>query len=88
MHGKTFILSGWFLDYSGAEKGYVSEKFYQTTEVLQTDLTQGELKISLINPLYSEGDITEIQNQNCCWGVQIICIDFCKRFSCNSLAFM
>lgn len=60
---KTFILSGWFLDYSGTDKGYISEKFYQSTGVLQTDLTNGELKISLVNPLYSESDITEMQNQ-------------------------
>ena len=60
---ETFILSGWFLDYSGTDKGYVSEKFYQTTGVLPTDLTLGELKISLTNPLYSESDIIEMQNQ-------------------------
>lgn len=73
---KTFILSGWFLDYSGIDKGYVSEKFYQTTGVLQTDLTQGELKISLTNPLYSESDITEIQNQINISGNQIIEADY------------
>ncbi len=60
---KTFVLSGWFLDYTGVDKGYVSEKFYQSTGVLQTDLTQGSLKISLNNPLYSENDIIETQNQ-------------------------
>ena len=43
---KTFILSGWFLDYTGVDKGYVSDKFYQSTGVLQTDLTEGTLKIS------------------------------------------
>ena len=69
---KMFILSGWFLDYSGKDKGYVSEKFYQTTGVVQTDLTQGELKISLTNPLYSESDIIEMQNQINISGNQII----------------
>lgn len=73
---KTFILSGWFLDYSGTDKGYVSEKFYQTTGVLQTDLTLGELKISLTNPLYSESDITEMQNQIHIAGNQIIKADY------------
>lgn len=73
---KTFILSGWFLDYSGIDKGYVSEKFYQTTGVLQTDLTQGGLKISLTNPLYSESDITEMQNQINISGNQIIKADY------------
>lgn len=73
---KTFILSGWFLDYSGIDKGYVSHKFYQTTGVLQTDLTQGGLKISLTNPLYSERDITEMQNQINISGNQIIEADY------------
>ena len=73
---KTFILSGWFLDYSGADKGFVSEDFYRTTGVHQTDLTQGELKISLTNPLYSESDITEMQNQIELSGNQIIEADY------------
>ena len=73
---KTFILSGWFLDYSGDEKGYVSEAFYKTTGVRQTDLTQGELKISLTNPLYTERDITEMQNQIGISNSQIIEADY------------
>lgn len=73
---KTFILSGWFWDYSGTAKGYVSNEFYQTTGVLQTDLTQGELKISLVNPLYSENDITKMQNQIGLSGNQIIEADY------------
>ena len=73
---ETFILSGWFLDYSGTDKGYVSEKFYQTTGVLPTDLTLGELKISLTNPLYSESDIIEMQNQINILGNQIIIADY------------
>ena len=73
---KTFILSGWFLDYTGIDKGYVSDKFYQSTGVLQTDLTQGTLKISLKNPLYSENDIIEMQNQINLSGNQIIEADY------------
>ncbi len=73
---KTFILSGWFLDYTGRDKGYVSEEFYQSTGVLQTDLTQGTLKISLKNPLYSENDIVEMQNQIKLSGNQIIKADY------------
>ena len=73
---KTFILSGWFLDYSGTDKGYVSEDFYRTTGVLQTDFTQGELKISLKNPLYSERDIIEMQNQINISDKQIIEADY------------
>ncbi len=73
---KTFILSGWFLDYSGTDKGFISKKFYQSTGVLQTDFTNGELKISLVNPLYSESDITEIQNQISLSRNQIIDADY------------
>lgn len=73
---KTFVLSGWFLDYTGVDKGYVSEEFYRSTGVLQTDLTQGSLKISLKNPLYSENDIIEMQNQIKLSGNQIIEADY------------
>ena len=73
---KTFILSGWFLDYTGVDKGYVSDKFYQSTGVLQTDLTEGTLKISLKNPLYSEKDVIEMQNQINLSGKQIIKADY------------
>ncbi len=73
---KTFILSGWFLDYTGVDKGYVSDKFYQLTGASQTDLTQGTLKISLKNPLYSEKDIIEMQNQINLSGKQIIEADY------------
>lgn len=73
---KTFILSGWFLDYSGEDKGYVSEDFYHSTGVLQTDFTNGELKISLTNPLYFESDIIKMQNQINLSSRQIIDADY------------
>lgn len=72
---EEFVLSGWFLDYTGS-RGYVSEQFYRTTGVKQTDLTQGALKISLKNPLYSEEDIVEMQNQISLEGNQIIEADY------------
>ena len=86
---KTFILSGWFMDYTGIDKGYVSDKFYQSTGVLQTDLTEGTLKISLKNPLYSENDIIEMQNEINLSGNQIIEADYDtiivkKEFSVSS----
>lgn len=59
---KEFILCGWYTDYSGAKRGYVSEEFYKTTGVRQTDFTQGALKITLKNPLYSKDDIIAMQN--------------------------
>ncbi|MEY8535992.1 ABC transporter permease [Blautia pseudococcoides] len=73
---KTFVLSGWFLDYTGKDKGYVSEDFYKTTGALPTDLTQGTLKISLKNPLYTENDIIEMQNQIKLSANQIIVADY------------
>lgn len=60
---KEFILSGWYKDYSGAKKGYVSEDFWKTTGVKQTDLTMGMLKITLKNPFYLKKDITGMQNE-------------------------
>ena len=58
---KEFILSGWYTDYTGNDRGYVSEAFFRGTGVKQTDLTQGSLKITLNNPLYSEKDIIWMQ---------------------------
>lgn len=58
---KNFVLSGYFKDYSGQDRGFVSEDFYNTASVKQTNLTLGNLLISLKNPLYSEQDIIDIQ---------------------------
>ena len=60
---KEFTLCGWYTDYSGSHRGYVSKDFFGKTGVKQTDFTQGALKITLKNPLYSEKDITAMQNE-------------------------
>lgn len=60
---KTFVLCGWYSDYSGTCCGYISEEFFKTTGVKQTDITQGTLKITLVNPLYSKEDIINMQNE-------------------------
>ena len=60
---KEFTLSGWYTDYTRATRGYVSKAFFEETGVKQTDFTQGSLKISLKNPLYSEKDITKMQEE-------------------------
>lgn len=60
---KEFTLSGWYTDYSRAARGYVSKAFFEETGVKQTDFTQGSLKISLKNPLYSEKEITKMINE-------------------------
>lgn len=59
---KEFVLCGWYKDYTGKQRGYVSEEFLEQTGVKQTDFTQGALKITLESPLYSEKDITRMQD--------------------------
>lgn len=62
LYEKEFLLCGWFTDYTGKNKAYVSRDFYRTTNVKPTDFTQGSLKIKLKNPLYSEKDIMAMQD--------------------------
>ena len=57
-----FVLSGWFRDYSGKARGFVSREFYDRSGASQTDLTQGKLLITLKSPLYSKKDIVDMQN--------------------------
>ena len=59
---EEFILSGWFRDYSGRSRGLVSREFYDRSGASQTDLTQGELLITLKSPIYSKKDIVDLQN--------------------------
>lgn len=81
---KDFILCGWYSDYSGKQRGYVSKDFWKTTGVKQTDFTQGALKITLENPLYSDKEIKAILNEIHIGGKQYIDGDsdtisnFCK----------
>lgn len=85
---KTFVLSGWYRDYSGDSRGYVSKRFFKTTGVKQTDFTQGSLKITLKNPLYSKEDIIAMQKAVHIRDRQIIEADydtiarFCKTAAC------
>ena len=60
---KDFILCGWYRDYTGKNRGYVSTSFYETTGVKQTDFTRGALKITLKHSLYSEKDILQMQDK-------------------------
>lgn len=73
---KTFVLCGWYSDYSGTCCGYISEEFFKTTGVKQTDITQGTLKITLVNPLYSKEDIINMQNEIDLSRHQIIVADY------------
>lgn len=56
----NYTLSGFYRDYSGQSKGYVSEQFYQQSGAKPTDLTQGFLNISLKNSIYTAADIGEL----------------------------
>ncbi|MCI9123959.1 MAG: ABC transporter permease [Eubacterium sp.] len=60
---KTWTLCGWFQNYStlNREQGYVSKAFYEKTGVKQTDAFRGALKIKLKNPLYTSGEIADMQ---------------------------
>lgn len=57
---KEFILSGFYSDYTGKNRGYVSKAFFETTGVKQTDFTQGALKIKLKDKLYTAKEMDEM----------------------------
>lgn len=69
---KEFILCGFFKDYTGWERGFVSESFYRNTGARPTDLMNGKLMISLKNPLYSEKDIKEFQKEVSILPMQVV----------------
>lgn len=56
-----FTLCGYFKDYAGWERGFVSKVFYQHTGAKQTDFMQGVLMISMRNPIFSAGDIESLR---------------------------
>ena len=70
-----FILSGYFRDYTGRMKGYVSRPFLEESGAKQTDFTQGTLKISLKKPLYTRRDIEKLQ-QGAALDRQVIKADY------------
>lgn len=57
---EDMILSGFFKDYSGELKGYVSKEFCDKTGARLTDLTQGILNITLKKHIYNKNDIKEL----------------------------
>lgn len=74
-HQMTFILSGYYREYTRQKNGFVSEAFYKKTGVQQTDITQGFLYISLENTLYSPEDIKKLGTELELQGKQIIHAD-------------
>lgn len=69
---REFTLSGWFLDYSGTQKGYVSQAFFDSTGVKQTDFELGALTVSLVNPLYFSKDLAAMNDAVGIAGTQTI----------------
>lgn len=59
----VFQLSGYYTDFTGNSRGYVSEAFYNTTGAEQTDFTQGTLKITLKHKIYSQKTILSIKEE-------------------------
>lgn len=72
----NFILSGYYIDFSGDSRGYVSDIFYKDTGAKQTDFTQGTMKLTLKNPLYSEKTIQTLQKQFHLENGQVINADY------------
>ncbi len=72
---RAFTLSGWFTDYTGSEKGYVSQAFFEQSGVKQTDIERGVLTISLANPLYFPKDIAQMNQDVGISGMQRISAD-------------
>lgn len=58
---QEFTLCGFFKDYAGWERGFVSDSFYQHTGAKQTDFMQGTLMITMKNPIFSQKDIEAIK---------------------------
>lgn len=56
----TFYLSGYYRDKTTETRGYVSQSFYKNSGADPTDITLGTLYMSLKNPIYSPGDIDEL----------------------------
>lgn len=61
IYTNDMILSGFYKDYSGEMKGYVSKEFCDQTGAELTDLTQGILNITLHNHIYDEDDIIKLE---------------------------
>lgn len=59
-YAKEFTLCGFYSDYTGKNRGYVSKAFFETTGVKQTDFTQGALKIKLKDKLYTAKEMDEM----------------------------
>jgi len=60
---ETFILSGYYKDYTITGRILVSKSFYETTGHTQTDINAGKLYLTFHNPLVSEAKAESIRGQ-------------------------
>lgn len=68
----VFRLSGYYKEFSRHSNGYISKTFYDKTGVKQTDITNGNLYLTLYNPLYNSAFIKEMSEQLELYGNQSI----------------
>lgn len=73
---KTFVLSGYYRDYSGISQGFISRNFYENSGAEQTVMTEGSLKITLKNHLYSVNDIKMLEDELSIEGRQMLFADY------------
>lgn len=75
-HEKVFVLSGYYRDYSGISQGFISRDFYENSGAELTVMTQGSLKITLKNHLYSVKDIKRMEDELFIEGRQMLFADY------------
>lgn len=75
-HEMSFVLSGFYRDYSGMSQGFISRDFYENSGAEQTVMTQGSLKITLKNHLYSVKDIKMLEDELSIEGRQMLFADY------------
>lgn len=73
---KTFVLSGFYRDYSGRSQGFISRSFYEKSGADQTVMTEGSLRITLKNHLYSVKDIKMLEDKLSIEGRQMLFADY------------
>lgn len=58
---EDFVLSGYFRDYSGQSRGFISEEFWAETGVTARDYGMGELYLTLDKAFYTQKDMDSLE---------------------------
>lgn len=53
----TFVLSGYFNDYSNKDRGFISKAFHNKIGVSITDIEKSRLYLTFVNPLITDADL-------------------------------